>query len=104
MTLEEGGRDPKQNPSPASLNSLLISAQIATRFSAVLESPFSATHGKLLTHIEATVIQSQLQTGTAVPKPLPCKRGALKNVTTALLYMGVGWFGQRKRTFYKKGD
>lgn len=55
MTLKEGGRDPKQNPSPASLTSLLISAQITTHFSAVLESPFSPTHQKLLTHIEATV-------------------------------------------------
>lgn len=55
MTLKEGGRDPKQNPSPASLISLLISAQITTHFSAVLESPFSPTHQKLLTHIEDTV-------------------------------------------------
>lgn len=80
MTLKEGGRDPKQNPSPASLTSLLISAQISTRFSAVLESPFSAAHQKLLTHIEDTVVQPQLQTGTAVPAPLLCRRGAPENL------------------------
>lgn len=85
MTLKEGGIDPKQNPSPASLTSLLISAQISTHFLAVLESPFSPTHRKLLTHIEATVIQPQLQIGPAVAKQLFCKRQALENLVQPLL-------------------
>lgn len=51
MTLKEGGRDPKQNPSPPSLTSLLTSAQTSPRLSPVLESPFPPTRQKLLTHI-----------------------------------------------------
>lgn len=54
MTLKEGGRDPKQNPSPASLTSLLTSAQTSPRLSPVLESPFPPTRQKLFTHIKAT--------------------------------------------------
>lgn len=82
--MKEGGRNSKQNPGPASLTSLLISAQIPTGSCAVLESPFSAAHQKLLTRTEATVIQPQLQTGSAVPKPLFCRRGALENLAQTL--------------------